>query len=460
MFKKGYANVFKGDANWAAIKTPAGKIYSWDGKSTYVKNPPYFDGMTMTPAPLGDIKGARALAVLGDSVTTDHISPAGNISKSSPAAKYLLAQGVQVVDFNSYGARRGNHEVMMRGTFANIRLRNLLLPGTEGGVTLHIPSGEQMSIFDASVKYKAAGTPLVILAGKEYGTGSSRDWAAKGTMLLGVKAVIAESFERIHRSNLIGMGVLPLQYKHGRQRAKPRAHRQGNLRNRGAEPRRGEDRQSHRQGRRWQNHRIRGAPAHRYSEGTRLLPARRNPAIRVAAARGAQEGGMTSLSMYQATVPTCTRALNSLAAILEKAAGYAESRKIDTAVLLQTRLYPDMLPLSTQIYIANDIAAGGAARLAGAPVPAFDGKDKTLAELIANTRRTVEYLATLKPQQFEGSEDRTINWQTRTSTKSMQGMPYLLGHVLPNVFFHVTTAYNILRQAGLDIGKQDYLGSG
>jgi aconitate hydratase len=153
--------------------------------------------------------------VLGDSVTTDHISPAGNISKSSPAAKYLLAQGVQPADFNSYGARRGNHEVMMRGTFANIRLRNLLLPGTEGGVTLHIPSGEQLSIFDASVKYKAAGTPLVILAGKEYGTGSSRDWAAKGTMLLGVKAVIAESFERIHRSNLIGMGVLPLQFKEG-----------------------------------------------------------------------------------------------------------------------------------------------------------------------------------------------------------------------------------------------------
>jgi aconitate hydratase len=215
MFKKGYANVFKGDANWAAIKTPAGKIYSWDGKSTYVKNPPYFDGMTMTPASLSDIKGARALAVLGDSVTTDHISPAGNISKSSPAAKYLLAQGVQVVDFNSYGARRGNHEVMMRGTFANIRLRNLLLPGSEGGVTLHIPSNEQLSIFDASMKYQAAGTPLVILAGKEYGTGSSRDWAAKGTMLLGVKAVIAESFERIHRSNLIGMGVLPLQYKPG-----------------------------------------------------------------------------------------------------------------------------------------------------------------------------------------------------------------------------------------------------
>jgi aconitate hydratase len=215
MFKKGYANVFLGDANWAAIKTPAGKIYAWDGKSTYVKNPPYFDGITMTPVPMGDIRGARALAVLGDSVTTDHISPAGNISKSSPAAKYLVSQGVQAVDFNSYGARRGNHEVMMRGTFANIRLRNMLLPGTEGGVTQHIPSGEQMSIFDAAMKYKEAKTPLVILAGTEYGTGSSRDWAAKGTMLLGVKAVIAESFERIHRSNLIGMGVLPLQYKEG-----------------------------------------------------------------------------------------------------------------------------------------------------------------------------------------------------------------------------------------------------
>ena len=215
MFEKGYANVFAGDANWSGIKIPAGKIYTWDAASTYVKNPPYFDGMTMTPVAVGDIKGARALAVLGDSVTTDHISPAGNISKSSPAARYLMEQGVQAVDFNSYGARRGNHEVMMRGTFANIRLRNLLAPGTEGGVTTHIPSGEQMSIYDASVKYKSAATPLIILAGKEYGTGSSRDWAAKGTMLLGVKAVIAESFERIHRSNLIGMGVLPFQFTNG-----------------------------------------------------------------------------------------------------------------------------------------------------------------------------------------------------------------------------------------------------
>ncbi|HTB36592.1 MAG TPA: aconitate hydratase AcnA, partial [Reyranella sp.] len=215
MFRDSYATVFKGDENWSSIKIPQGNVYAWDKASTYVKNPPYFDGMTMTPAKVGDVHGARALAVLGDSVTTDHISPAGNIAKTSPAARYLVEQGVQPVDFNSYGARRGNHEVMMRGTFANIRLRNLLAPGTEGGVTVHVPSGEQMSIYDAAMRYKAEGTPLVILAGREYGTGSSRDWAAKGTMLLGAKAVIAESFERIHRSNLIGMGVLPLQFLPG-----------------------------------------------------------------------------------------------------------------------------------------------------------------------------------------------------------------------------------------------------
>ncbi len=215
MFKKSYASVFAGDANWNGIKVPAGQIYSWDAASTYVKNPPYFVGMTMQPAALGDVRGARVLALLGDSVTTDHISPAGNISKTSPAAQYLIAQGVQPKDFNSYGARRGNHEVMMRGTFANIRLRNLLVPGTEGGVTLHVPTNETMSIYDASMRYQNDKVPLVIIAGKEYGTGSSRDWAAKGTMLLGVKAVIAESFERIHRSNLIGMGVLPLQFKDG-----------------------------------------------------------------------------------------------------------------------------------------------------------------------------------------------------------------------------------------------------
>jgi aconitate hydratase len=215
MFRTSYAGVFKGDQNWADIKIPTGNLYAWDGKSTYVKNPPYFEGMTMTPPPLADVRNARALAVLGDSVTTDHISPAGNISKSSPAARYLVEQGVEPKDFNSYGARRGNHEVMMRGTFANIRLRNLMVPGVEGGVSVHLPDGEQGSIYDVAMRYKKEGTPLVVIAGREYGTGSSRDWAAKGTMLLGVKAVIAESFERIHRSNLIGMGVAPLQFQSG-----------------------------------------------------------------------------------------------------------------------------------------------------------------------------------------------------------------------------------------------------
>jgi len=215
MFRKSYASVFAGDEHWNGIRVPKGKIYAWDANSTYVKNPPYFDGMDMTPKSVRDISDAYVLALLGDSVTTDHISPAGNIAKTSPAAQYLMSLGVKPVDFNSYGSRRGNHEVMMRGTFANIRLRNLLLPRTEGGLTLHIPSGEQMSIYDAAMRYKQSSTSLIIIAGKEYGTGSSRDWAAKGTMLLGVRAVIAESFERIHRSNLIGMGVLPLQFREG-----------------------------------------------------------------------------------------------------------------------------------------------------------------------------------------------------------------------------------------------------
>ncbi|MCJ7557704.1 MAG: aconitate hydratase AcnA [Gammaproteobacteria bacterium] len=215
MFQRSYANVFAGDANWNGLQVPAGEIYEWDPASTYVKNPPYFDGMTLETEALEDIRNARVLALLGDSVTTDHISPAGNIAKDSPAARYLIEQGVVAEDFNSYGSRRGNHEVMMRGTFANIRLRNQLAPGTEGGWTVHIPSGEQTSIYEGAMRYKDEGVPLVIIAGKEYGTGSSRDWAAKGTKLLGVQAVIAESFERIHRSNLIGMGVLPLQFREG-----------------------------------------------------------------------------------------------------------------------------------------------------------------------------------------------------------------------------------------------------
>ncbi len=219
MFKSSYDSVFEGDANWKGIDSPTGEIYTWDAASTYVKNPPYFEGMGKDPAPVTNIEGARVLALLGDSVTTDHISPAGGIAADSPAARYLVAQGVKPSDFNSYGSRRGNHEVMMRGTFANIRLRNQLAPGTEGGWTCHQPSGEQMSIFDAANRYREEGTPLIVLAGSEYGTGSSRDWAAKGTVLLGVKAVIAKSFERIHRSNLIGMGVLPLQFFDGQDAA-------------------------------------------------------------------------------------------------------------------------------------------------------------------------------------------------------------------------------------------------
>ncbi len=215
MFKSSYDSVFAGDKNWNSLDVPGGEIYTWDADSTYVKNPPYFEGMSLQTRPVEDIQGARVLALLGDSVTTDHISPAGNIAADSPAAEYLKAQGVKPVDFNSYGSRRGNHEVMMRGTFANIRLRNQLAPGTEGGWTRHQPSDEQMSIYDASLKYRSEGSPLVVIAGTEYGTGSSRDWAAKGTLLLGVKAVIAKSFERIHRSNLIGMGVLPLQFMDG-----------------------------------------------------------------------------------------------------------------------------------------------------------------------------------------------------------------------------------------------------
>jgi len=216
MFKKDYASVFDGDHRWKSLDTPTGKTFEWDPKSTYVRKPPYFEGMPRNPKPVTDISGARVLAVLGDSVTTDHISPAGNIKADSPAGKYLAEHGVERADFNSYGSRRGNHEVMIRGTFANIRLKNLLLKGVEGGFTKNfLNNGEQSTIYDASMAYQEAGIPLVIIAGKEYGSGSSRDWAAKGTALLGVKAVIAESYERIHRSNLIGMGVLPLQFLDG-----------------------------------------------------------------------------------------------------------------------------------------------------------------------------------------------------------------------------------------------------
>jgi aconitate hydratase len=218
MFETQYAGVFEGDSRWKSLPTPVGDIFDWDPKSTYVRKPPYFDGMTMQTTPVTDISGARVLALLGDSVTTDHISPAGSIKADSPAGKYLVEHNVARADFNSYGSRRGNHEIMMRGTFANVRIKNLMIPAKpdgsriEGGITLHQPSGQEMSIYDAAMKYIKDDVPTMIFAGEEYGTGSSRDWAAKGTQLLGVKAVVARSFERIHRSNLVGMGVLPLQF--------------------------------------------------------------------------------------------------------------------------------------------------------------------------------------------------------------------------------------------------------
>src|SRR5206468_8704440 len=216
---KEYADVFSGDDRWKSLPVPTGDRFGWDPESTYIRNPPFFEELKMDTAPVRDITGARVLALLGDSITTDHISPAGSIKKDSPAGKYLIEHGVDPRDFNSYGARRGNHEVMMRGTFANVRLRNQVAPGTEGGWTTYQPDGDVMSIYDAAMKYKQVGVPLVIIAGKEYGSGSSRDWAAKGTLLLGVKVVVAESFERIHRSNLVNMGVLPVQFQTGESAA-------------------------------------------------------------------------------------------------------------------------------------------------------------------------------------------------------------------------------------------------
>jgi len=219
MFRKSYADVFSGDTRWQGLPVPAGDRFQWEDASTYIRKPTFLDGMTMTPAPPRDVAGARVLALLGDSITTDHISPAGSIKADSPAGRYLIERGVKPSDFNSYGARRGNHEVMVRGTFANVRLRNQIAPGTEGGWTRHLPDGEVMTIYDASVRYRDEHVPLLVIAGKEYGSGSSRDWAAKGTQLLGVQAVIAESFERIHRSNLVNMGVLPLEFKPGENAA-------------------------------------------------------------------------------------------------------------------------------------------------------------------------------------------------------------------------------------------------
>ncbi len=217
-YRARYADVFKGNANWRKVKVSTGQTYDWDATSTYIQNPPYFTGMKERAGNPGDVTGARPLAILGDKITTDHISPAGSIKKDGPAGKFLLDHKVAPADFNEFGARRGNHEIMMRGTFANIRIKNEMVPGVEGGVTKFMPGGDVMPIYDAAMKYKEHGTPLVVIGGKEYGNGSSRDWAAKGTLLLGVKAVLVESFERIHRSNLVGMGVLPLQFRDGADR--------------------------------------------------------------------------------------------------------------------------------------------------------------------------------------------------------------------------------------------------
>ena len=291
MFTGAYGAVYDGDDRWNSLDVSTGDRYQWDETSTYVRRPPFFDHVPGSPAALTDILSARCLAKLGDSITTDHISPAGSIAVDSPAGEWLVAHGVSPTEFNSYGSRRGNHEVMIRGTFANVRLRNQLAPGTEGGWTRLLPGGEPMTIHEASDRYRADGVPLVILAGSDYGSGSSRDWAAKGTMLLGVRAVIAESFERIHRSNLIGMGVLPLQFRDGESAETPRAHRHRTLH--GVRPRRDRTRRSAtRRARRARRigqrsrRRVQRDTSDRHTERGRLLPPRRNSPIRAAQPRG------------------------------------------------------------------------------------------------------------------------------------------------------------------------------
>ena len=282
MFGSGYADVFAGDEQWRSLPTPDGDTFAWDDDSTYVRKPPYFDGMPDEPEPVTDIEGARVLLKLGDSVTTDHISPAGAIKKDSPAGAYLGEHGVEQRDFNSYGSRRGNHEVMIRGTFANIRLRNQLAPGTEGGVTRDFTNGaaEVTSVYEASEHYLEAGTPLVVLSGKEYGSGSSRDWAAKGTALLGVKAVIAESYERIHRSNLIGMGVLPLQYPEGENAESLGPHRRGDVHDHRRDRAQRRHDAAHGEGQKAGRQGVRRGRPHRHPWRGQLLPQRRDHAVR------------------------------------------------------------------------------------------------------------------------------------------------------------------------------------
>ncbi len=289
MFRKEYAAVFEGDEEWKGLPVPKEECFTWDPSSTYVKHPPFFTDLPAKPVPPRDLEGLRVLASLGDSVTTDHISPAGDIPEDGPAGKYLAGHGVAKKDFNSYGSRRGNHEVMMRGTFANIRLRNLLVPGTEGGWTSHLPDGEKMTIYDAAMRYQTGGVPLLVIAGKDYGVGSSRDWAAKGPKLLGVQAVLAESFERIHRSNLVGMGILPLQFESGARQGVPGAYREGDIRDRGDLRRDLAGKAPVRAGllERDGEDVSRDRP-NRHSGGGPVLQQRRNPALCAAAARGAQ----------------------------------------------------------------------------------------------------------------------------------------------------------------------------
>jgi aconitase (EC 4.2.1.3) len=302
MFEKSYGNVFEGDERWRGLAVPEGDAYAWDADSTYVRNPPYFDGMTLAPPGIPTIQGARCLALLGDSITTDHISPAGSIKKDSPAGRYLMEHGVAPGDFNSYGSRRGNHEVMMRGTFANIRIRNRLVPGVEGGYTRHLPDDEALPIYDAAMLYQAENVPLIVIAGKEYGTGSSRDWAAKGTLLLGVRAVLAESFERIHRSNLIGMGVLPLCFENGDSAESLGLDGTEVFDIVGLE--RGARQVTVKLQRRQRRTQLHGEGAHRHAEGMGLLRTRRHPALRAAPARGLTGRGHSR----QAAAPRCAAA--------------------------------------------------------------------------------------------------------------------------------------------------------
>ena len=295
MFKTKYASVFDGDANWRKVKAPAGQTYAWDIGSTYVQEPPYFEGLTKTPVPVADIENARILALFLDSITTDHISPAGSIKAASPAGQYLIEHQVRPVDFNQYGTRRGNHEVMMRGTFANIRIKNQMVKDDagvviEGGFTVMQPSGERLPIYDAAMRYEAEKVPLVVFAGREYGTGSSRDWAAKGTKLLGVRAVIAQSFERIHRSNLVGMGVLPLVFEEGTswQTLGLKGDETVTIHGLGESLEAAPDAaRRDRQRRRREEERAAHLP-HRYAGRARIFPQRRDSALRAAAARGVE----------------------------------------------------------------------------------------------------------------------------------------------------------------------------